>query len=53
MPLVRIDLPQCIGEDRRAAIGDIVYRTMVDVLNTPAGDKFQVVTGKVLGPTRQ
>jgi 4-oxalocrotonate tautomerase len=44
MPLVRIDLPQSIGEERRAAIGDIVYQTMVDVLNAPAGDKFQIIT---------
>ena len=44
MPLVRIDLPQSIGEERRAAIGDIVYQTMVDVLNVPAGDKFQIIT---------
>jgi 4-oxalocrotonate tautomerase len=44
MPLVRIDLPQSIGEARRAAIGDIVYQTMVDVLNVPAGDKFQIIT---------
>ena len=44
MPLVRIDLPQSISEERRAAIGDIVYQTMVDVLNVPAGDKFQIIT---------
>jgi 4-oxalocrotonate tautomerase len=44
MPLVRIDLPQSIGEERRAVIGDIVYQTMVDVLNAPAGDKFQIIT---------
>jgi 4-oxalocrotonate tautomerase len=44
MPLVRIDLPQSIGEAWRAAIGDIVYQTMVDVLNVPAGDKFQIIT---------
>ena len=44
MPLARIDLPQSIEEDQRAAIGDIVYQTMVDVLNVPAGDKFQIIT---------
>jgi 4-oxalocrotonate tautomerase len=44
MPLVRIDLPQSIGEERRASIGDIVYQTMVDVLNAPAGDNFQIIT---------
>ena len=44
MPLARIDLPQSIEEDQRAAIGDIVYQTMGDVLNVPAGDKFQIIT---------
>ena len=44
MPLVPIDLRQSVGEEQRAAIGDIVYQTMVDVLNVPAGDKFQIIT---------
>ena len=44
MPLVRIDLPQSIAAERRTAIGDIVYQTLVDVLNVPAGDKFQIIT---------
>jgi 4-oxalocrotonate tautomerase len=44
MPLVRIDLPQSIGVKRRAAIGEIVYQTLVDVFNVPASDNFQIVT---------
>ncbi|HZA08931.1 tautomerase family protein [Mycobacterium sp.] len=36
MPLVRIDLSQSIAPQRRLLIGDIVYQTMVDVLNVPA-----------------
>ena len=44
MPLVRIDMPQSIGAEERAAIGDIVYQTMVDVFNVPAGDNFQIIT---------
>ena len=43
MPLVRIDLPQSVGGERLAAIGDIVYQTMVDVLHIPAGDEFQII----------
>ena len=44
MPLVRIDLSQSIAPQRRVLIGDIVYQTMVDVLNVPAQDKFQIIT---------
>jgi 4-oxalocrotonate tautomerase len=44
MPLVRIDLPDTIEPERRSLIGDIVYRTMADVLNVPDGDKFQILT---------
>jgi 4-oxalocrotonate tautomerase len=44
MPLVRIDLPQSIGAEERASIGDIVYQTLVDVFNAPTGDNFQIIT---------
>jgi 4-oxalocrotonate tautomerase len=44
MPLVRIDLPRTIETEQRGLIGDIVYRTMADVLNVPDGDKFQIIT---------
>jgi 4-oxalocrotonate tautomerase len=44
MPLVRIDLPQSIGAEERASIGEIVYQTLVDVFNVPAGDNFQIIT---------
>jgi hypothetical protein len=44
MPLVPIDLRQSVGEEQRAAIGDIVYHMMVDVLNAPVGDKFHIIT---------
>jgi phenylpyruvate tautomerase PptA (4-oxalocrotonate tautomerase family) len=43
MPLVRIDLPQSIGAEERASIGGIVYQTLVDVFNVPAGDNFQII----------
>jgi phenylpyruvate tautomerase PptA (4-oxalocrotonate tautomerase family) len=44
MPLARIDLPESVEPSRRSLIGDIVYQTLVDVLNAPTGDKFQIIT---------
>jgi 4-oxalocrotonate tautomerase len=44
MPLVRIDVPTSISLDRRQLIGDLVYETMVDVLNVPEHDNFQIIT---------
>jgi 4-oxalocrotonate tautomerase len=43
VPLVRIDLPPTITTRRRDLIADIVYQTLVDVLNVPADDRFQVI----------
>ncbi len=44
MPLVRIDLIERKSEQYRAQVGDIVYQTLVDVLNVPEHDRFQVIT---------
>jgi 4-oxalocrotonate tautomerase len=44
MPLVRIDVPESIEPTRRTTIADIVYETMVDVLDVPEHDRFQIVT---------
>jgi len=44
MPFVRIDLARGRTAPARRAIGDIVYRAMTEVINVPAGDKFQVIT---------
>jgi 4-oxalocrotonate tautomerase len=44
MPLVRIDVPESIETTRRTTIADIVYETMVDVLDVPEHDRFQIVT---------
>jgi 4-oxalocrotonate tautomerase family enzyme len=43
MPFVRIDLARGRPAHVRRAIGDIVYRAMTEVINVPAGDKFQVI----------
>ncbi len=44
MPLVRIDLVEGKTADYRARVGEIVYRAMVETLNVPEKDKFQVIT---------
>ena len=43
MPLIRIDLVKEKSRQYRAQPGDIVYRTLVDVLDVPRGDHFQVI----------
>jgi 4-oxalocrotonate tautomerase len=56
MPLVRIDLPTGKSADYHSALGDVVYTAMVEVLNVPKDDRFQVISahpgsGLVIDPT--
>ena len=44
MPLVRIDLPQSIDADTARSIGETINQAMIEVINVPKGDKFQVIT---------
>ena len=44
MPLVRISLMKGKPEGFGKKVGEIVYRTMVDTINVPAKDNFQVIT---------
>jgi phenylpyruvate tautomerase PptA (4-oxalocrotonate tautomerase family) len=44
MPLVRIDLLKGKTEEYRAQVGEIVYRAMLDALNVPKDDRFQIIT---------
>ena len=44
MPLVRIDLPQSIDPDMARNIGEAIHKAMVEVINVPSGDKFQIIT---------
>jgi len=44
MPFVRIDLRRGKSADYRKALGEIVYRAMIDLINVPHDDKFQVIT---------
>jgi 4-oxalocrotonate tautomerase len=43
MPLVRIDLVEGKPPEYRAQIGQIVYQAMLDVLNVPKNDRFQII----------
>jgi phenylpyruvate tautomerase PptA (4-oxalocrotonate tautomerase family) len=44
MPLVRISLMKGKPEGFGKKVGDAVYRTMMDTINVPAKDNFQVIT---------
>jgi 4-oxalocrotonate tautomerase len=44
MPLVRIDLLEGKPEKYRTQIGQVVYQAMLDVLNVPKNDRFQIIT---------
>jgi 4-oxalocrotonate tautomerase len=44
MPLVRIDLIRGKSAEYRRTLGNIVYKAMIDVINIPDDDKFQVIT---------
>ena len=44
MPLVRISLRQGKSADFGKKIGAVVYQTMVDTINVPIHDNFQIIT---------
>ena len=44
MPLVRISLREGKTEGYRKALGDGVYRALVEAMDAPAQDRFQVIT---------
>jgi 4-oxalocrotonate tautomerase len=44
MPLVRISVRQGKSEAYRASICDAVHRAMVETMNVPPKDRFQIVT---------
>lgn len=43
MPLARIDVPAGKPAAFRATIGDVVYTALVEALNVPKDDRFQVI----------
>lgn len=44
MPFVRIDIARGKSLKYRKTIGEVIYKAMIDVINVPAGDKFQIIT---------
>ena len=44
MPLVRIALRAGKSESYRRGVADSVHRAMVETINVPAKDKFQIIT---------
>jgi phenylpyruvate tautomerase PptA (4-oxalocrotonate tautomerase family) len=44
MPLVRISLMEGKPESYRQKVGDAVHRAMVETINVPPLDRFQVIT---------
>lgn len=44
MPLVRIDHAQGHPEGFGRAVGEIVYRAMMEEISVPVDDKFQIIT---------
>jgi phenylpyruvate tautomerase PptA (4-oxalocrotonate tautomerase family) len=44
VPLVRISLGLGKPEEYRAAVGDSIHRAMVETIDIPAADRFQIVT---------
>ena len=49
MPLVRIDVPTGKPVEFRAKIGEVVYNAMIQTLNVPKDDQFQVIAEHATG----
>jgi 4-oxalocrotonate tautomerase len=47
MPLVRISLQEDQHKSQHAQIGDAVHRAMVETINVPPLDRFQIITEHV------
>jgi 4-oxalocrotonate tautomerase len=45
MPLVRISVEEGQHKSQHAQIGDAVHRAMVETINVPPLDRFQIITG--------
>jgi phenylpyruvate tautomerase PptA (4-oxalocrotonate tautomerase family) len=44
MPLVRIEMLEGKSPEYRAQVGEVVYQALLDTLNVPKNDRFQVIT---------
>ncbi|HSZ61740.1 MAG TPA: tautomerase family protein [Terriglobales bacterium] len=43
MPLVRVDLLEGKTPEYHAQIGQVIYRAMIETLNVPKDDRFQII----------
>ena len=43
MPLARIDVPHGKSKTFRDTLGEVVYQAMIDTINVPQGDRFQII----------
>jgi 4-oxalocrotonate tautomerase len=44
MPLVRLSIPTAFTRERQQAFSNAVHEAMVETINVPAADRFQIVT---------
>ena len=42
MPLVRVSVREGVSAEYRAAVGEAIHRAMIDTINVPADDRFQI-----------
>jgi len=49
MPLVRISLREGKTEEYKKAVADAVHRALVEAMDAPAQDRFQIVTEHLAG----
>ena len=53
MPFVRIDLAAGKSPEYRRTIGEVVYDAMIETINVPKDDRFQVIERGDLVDVRQ
>jgi 4-oxalocrotonate tautomerase len=44
MPLVRVSIRKGLSQEFRAGVGDGIHRAMIDTINVPPDDRFQIFT---------
>jgi hypothetical protein len=49
MPLVQVDLPRALFEEKGTQIGDEVHQAFIDALEVPADDRFQIFRPREAG----
>jgi hypothetical protein len=49
VPLVQIDLPRTLYEEKGSQISAEVHQALIESLDTPANDKFQIFRPRELG----